>query len=423
MKKYLYIPLITIALTTLSTQLLEAQNRATLIKDSVAMGASYANEIYYSMTNGEIASVPRNQWDIAFRTKAISSSILINEGAGVKLYTYSKADTSGWATFDTTGMKWTPMYNSYDNWEDGAFSRNSYGQYDYGWAIYNLQTHNLTADSLFVIKLRDGSFRKLWMVRKYSSLNKYNFRVANLDGSAESNITADCSPYTSKNFVGYSIQTSELVDFEPAKDSWDLLFTKYYGLQPDSSLYPVTGVIINDGLKAVKYEQVDPNFIDWGIDTANTSRTAIGWDWKVLNMETFTYEVKDSLIYFVQDLAGNMNKLMFTKFEGSSTGKIVFDKALISSAGINENSRGNELILYPNPAKEKLNIRLDQTNSFPMYITLSALTGRVVHSVTITKNTGNDISIPVNDIPNGMYLVTTKSATGTSAKKVVVNKY
>lgn len=410
--------LIVLAFTALSNQTIQAQ---VLVKDSVAMGSLYANEVYYSMANGEIASVPRKQWDIAFRTTKLSSSIMINEGAGVMLFTYPKSDTSGWAAIDTVGFHtWTPMYNSFDDWENGAFSRNAKGHPDYGWAVYNSVTHDLVSDSLFIIKLRDGTFRKLWMARKYSSLNKYFFRFANLDGSAESAITFDCSPYTSKNFVGYSIQTSAIVDFEPAKSSWDLLFTKYESVQPNGTPYPVTGVITNDGIKTIKYRTIDPGFTNWDLALADSSRSAIGWDWKAYIAGE--YVVEDSLLFFVKDITGNINKLMFTKFEGSATGKIVFEKSMVSANSISENNIGNTMTIYPNPVKDQLNISLDNMTTFPVRITLFALTGQVVYSRTITENTGHAISVPVYDMPDGMYLLTAKSAAGTSAKKVVVNK-
>lgn len=418
MKRYLYISLLAIAFTASPVKLLQAQN--SLVKDSVTMGAAYANEIYYSMANGIVASGPRNLWDISFRTTPRSSSIMINEGSGVMLYTYPKSDTNGWATLDTAGIKrWKPMYNSFDDWENGAFSRNAKGHPDYGWAIYNIQTHDLVADSLFVIKLRDGSFRKLWIVRKYSSTNKYSFRFAKINGSEDTKVMFDCTPYTAKNFVGYSIQTAAVVDFEPAKASWDLLFTKYESIQPDGTPYPVTGVISNDGVKTITYHNADPNLTTWDISLASVSRSAIGWNWKTFDG---TYVVEPNLVYFLQDKAGKMNKLMFTKFAGSSTGLIVFKKAVMLPTAISENTVSNEMSVYPNPVKDKLNISMDNTTSFPLRITLSALTGQLVYAVTINENPGNTVIIPVNDMPNGMYLLTARSAAGISAKKVVVNK-
>ena len=415
--------LLTIALTSFSARLLFAQNREGMVKDSVIMGPGYANEIYYNMAAGAVASVPRNQWDIAFRTPKRSSSIMINEGAGVMLYTYPKADTSGWAAVDTSGLSgWTPMYNSFDDWENGAFSRNAKGHPDYGWSIYNSVTHDLVGDSLFVIKLRDGSFRKLWIIRKFSSLARYSFRFANLDGSAESTVLFDCDPYSTKNFIGYSIQTSEGVDFEPAANSWDLLFTKYESIQPDGTPYSVTGVITNDGIKTIEYRNVDPNTTQWNMALADSSRSSIGYDWKSFNMNTFTYEVADSLVYFVRDLGDNMNKMIFTKFEGSSSGKIVFEKAKISAAGIPENTFSSEMSIYPNPAKDKLNIILNNAAIFPVFVTFSTITGQVVYSRSITENSGNALNIPLNNMSDGMYLLSAKSAAGTSVKKVVVNK-
>jgi len=61
----------------------EVAAQAGSVSDSVVMGPGYADEIYYSMTNGVVSSSPRNTWDIAFRTRVMSSSILTNDGKGV----------------------------------------------------------------------------------------------------------------------------------------------------------------------------------------------------------------------------------------------------------------------------------------------------------------------------------------------------
>ena len=36
----------------------------------------------------------------------------------------------------------------------GAFDTNQTGGFDYGWGVYNLQTHHIIGDSLFLIKSR-----------------------------------------------------------------------------------------------------------------------------------------------------------------------------------------------------------------------------------------------------------------------------
>ena len=95
------------------------------------MGPSYANDIYYSLENGVVATVSRTNWDIGFHTTVWTASIITNGGAGVNLYTYPNADTTGWNTVDTIGMaSWPVLYDSEDNWEDGAFNRNAGGHPD-----------------------------------------------------------------------------------------------------------------------------------------------------------------------------------------------------------------------------------------------------------------------------------------------------
>ena len=294
--------------------------------DSISMSAGYANEVYYSMTNGIVQTSPRATWDIAFSTQKRSSSILINDGAGVMLYTYPKADTSGWASLDTNGLSsWKPMYNDPNDWENGAFSRNAKGHPDYGWCKYNEVTHNLTGDSLFVIKLRDGSFKKLWMVKKLSSLDIFIFRFANLDGTGEQNVTEDISSLTAIDFSGYSLQTNARVAFEPVKKSWDILFTKYMSVQPDGSPYLVTGVLSNDSVTTKKFYPVVLTYKDLGPGSWDTTRSSIGWNWKKFDMSSFTYSVVDSTVYFVKPVHSDVYKLYFTAFRGSTSGVVKFN--------------------------------------------------------------------------------------------------
>ena len=150
MKKYLQ-SLITLCSLALLGMTGTAQVH--MYPEIVTMGPGYANEIYYQFSTGNTASATRDTWDISFRTKIMSSSILINDGSGAILWTYPYADTSGWATVDTFGLSsWPPMYNDPTDWENGAFSRHTTEHPDYGWGIYNMATHVIVGDSLFIIQ-------------------------------------------------------------------------------------------------------------------------------------------------------------------------------------------------------------------------------------------------------------------------------
>ncbi len=403
-----------------------------IITDTVTMGPGYVNEIYYSMANGNTGAVNRKQWDIAFRASRMSASILTNDAAnnnpiglnGVELYTYGNSDTSGWATFDTTGLStWKLLVNSTTDWETGAFCQNQLGHPDYGWGRYNSASHDVVGDSLYLIKLRDGSLRKLWIMRKYSSLNTYEFRYANLDGSGDTTVVLDCNPYSDKNFVGFSLTTNQVVDFEPVSSTdWDILFTKYMYTYPDGVLYPVTGVLSNYDIKVNKFEHVAPDFRAFDPAAMDSSRSAIGWDWKYLD-GSFVYHVVDSLMYFVQDKSGNIHRLVFKEFAGSSTGRIVLQKELISLAGIDDRtSLSANLGIYPNPAVYEANLVLNPGNSRTVRIVISDLTGRLAwnEEYNVNRNELNTVKIPLESFSGGVYLLTVTTGEQRLTGKLIV---
>ena len=52
---------------------------------TVSMQPSYSHQIFYSMENGEISNIDNTDWDLAFSTGSMSSSIRINGGMGAEL--------------------------------------------------------------------------------------------------------------------------------------------------------------------------------------------------------------------------------------------------------------------------------------------------------------------------------------------------
>ncbi|MCX6271182.1 MAG: T9SS type A sorting domain-containing protein [Bacteroidetes bacterium] len=396
-----------------------------MVNDSVQMGASYANEVYYSMANGNAGTALRDSWDIAFRTSIMSSSIIINDGTGVVLYTYPNADTSGWNTLDTAGFStWTPMYNDPADWENGAFSRNALGHPDYGWGIYNSTTHNLKGDSIFIIKLRNESFRKFWVVKKLSSLDTYIFRFAFLDGSDEHEITLDLNPYLTKDFLGYNLAMNTVVDFQPPKMDWDVVFTKYMSVQPDGTPYPVTGVLSNDGTGVARFDNVPTSFTNWGESNFDPGRSVIGWNWKVFDMGTFSYKIVDSLVFFVQPTSGDVYKLLFSRFDGSSTGKVVMKKAKLSAVGVPEVNDPEEFLsVYPNPATGNVIVNMKNMTGSSANLKISDLLGKTVYSSEINITAGGSITtLPLDNIQAGIYIVRVGNGNFVTSQKLVVKK-
>ena len=379
MKTFTILTLVTALILTGLTQT-SRSNSLNGTPDSVLMGPGYANDIYYSFEDGVVASVARTNWDIGFHTTLWTATIITNGAAGVNLYTYPIADTAGWSTVDTIGMGgWTVMYDNEDSWEDGAFTRNATGHPDYGWGKYNPITHDVVGDSIYLLKTLDGTYKKIWIQRKNSAANTYFIRLANLDGSDDHTVTLNINPYTSKNFVYYAFASESFIDREPDTASWDILFTKYMGIQPNGTPYPVVGVLNNIDVYANEFYPVAPDFTDYASMPFDSTKSPIGWEWKTFDMNTFTWTTADSTAFFVHTRKDNIYKLVFTKFEGSTTGNIVFTKEPLS-AGIFDQDREKELTVYPNPVSDHLTVDFGRQFNGMADISIFDMTGRLIYS-------------------------------------------
>ncbi len=409
-----------IALITFNSSTLYAQDPLTPV--TITMSAGYANEIYYSMANGTVKVSPRNSWDIAFRTKKFSSSILTNDGSNVILFTYPKSDTTGWDNMDTTGFySWTPMYNDPDNWENGAFSRNALEYPDYGWGKYNSVNHDIVGDSLFLILLQDGSLKKFWLQRKKSVEDIFIFKYANLDGSDEQQVSLDLNPFIDKDFYGFSFATNAGVDYQPLKADWDILFTKYMSLQTGGIPYPVVGVLNNDGALANSFHPVSHAYNDWWIKPWDSLRSPIGWSWKYYDFGANAWTVPDTTVYFIKTLQSVTYKMYFTAFEGTTTGLIRFNKGIAPGLGVeNVSASSGNLSVWPNPATDRIHIDYRGSSSGSL-VTLSDLEGRVIRRESLQSGQ-TSISINISGFASGSYLVTVSDPSGTSVKKLMITR-
>jgi hypothetical protein len=319
-------------------------------------------------------------------------------------------DTADWASVDTSGMEtWQPIYNSPNVWEDGAFNVNATGHPDYGWGTYNMATHNLTGDSIYVIQLANGDFKKLWIVSKQSLANIYTIRYADLDGSNEMTKIIEVAPYEDKRFYYYSIENNEGVDREPLSESWDVLFTKYMDLTEDNEgnwvPYLVTGVTSNIDIGANEFYPIVDDFNNWFEMPFDSAKNVIGYDWKSFDMGTFSWTIEDSTAFFAQNYAGDVYKLTFAFWEGASTGKFALNKMLVSLSSLDEMNSVGELKAYPNPASSFVNLKATGESTYNELIILNQI-GQIVHRSNVSGiNLESGIKIDLTGFTNGMYII------------------
>lgn len=394
--------------------------------DTLSMGPGYANDIFYSFENGTVKEITRNNWDIAFYTPKFSAGIIINEGNGVALYTYPAGDTADWASIDTTGMaSWQPIYNSPTLWEDGAFNVNATGHPDYGWGTYNMATHNLTGDSIYVMQLADGSFKKLWIVGKQSLANIYSIRYADLDGTNEMEKSIEVVPHESKRFYYYSIANNEEIDREPESDSWDIQFTKYMDLTEDNEgnwvPYLVTGAASNIDLYANEFYPVVPDFENWTEMPFDSAKNVIGYDWKSFDMGTFSWKIVDSTAFFAMNYSGDVYKLTFVFWEGSTTGVFALNKMQVHISDVYEiEKETSEMTAFPNPASLFVTIKIDEDAAYESMIILDQ-SGRIVYQSDMSHiDLRNGYQVDLNSFSKGMYIIQLTGKNIQSNQKLLV---
>lgn len=423
---------------TVAALLSMLQLNAQTITDTVSVGAGYANHVWYSLENDEVGSAPKNNWDIAFETSGYGTSVHLNAEGGAELWVYS-TDTTEWSTVDTTGLSaLTKLYNSDTTWAIGAFDgiADPNDDFDQGWGTYSLATHTVTGDKIYIIKLTDGSYHKIWI--KSLASGTFTFRHAAIDGSGDMTHTVAKATYNTKNFVAYSLVNHSVVDREPASDDWNLVFGSYFANVDDGNggllPYGVTGVRSNVGVEvAVAQNLADAtNYTNYQAETFETNITAIGHTWKNIDMNTFQWLIADSLAYFVGTQDGDIWKLIFTEFGGSSNGNFIFTKEkLVEADTINQNPTGifnaeplaATMTLYPNPSNaQDVTLVYNVLNgNDAANLQVFDLAGRQVYASTVNAINGmQQHRLPTQELNKGLYIVTLTINGQQTQQKLVV---
>ncbi|MCX7650848.1 MAG: T9SS type A sorting domain-containing protein [Flavobacteriales bacterium] len=391
------------------------------VSDRVYMGPGYMNEVFYSLSNDSVGAAPVKNWDLAFSVYGGTSdeflSILANHVNGVNIYlNNTPANQTNFDNFDTTGYQsWQQLFNTDTSWWYGAFNREPYAHPNYSWGTYTTNG-TMSGRFIYLVELKTTGqptlYKKLW-IKKKSSISgsvSIEFTYANLDGSDLQALTFNDvqNTYSGKRYMFFSLRNNQALDREPARDAWDITFTRYtayLSMGGPPTYYPVTGVLLNQGVQAARVGGVLPGDAQEGMAPYRTAMNTVGHDWKSFNNSTMQWSIVDTLSYFIKDLNGAIWHLYFTGFGGQATGMCEFDKKLLSSAGLGQEDYQN-LILYPNPAKETTYLITEFSKPGVARMDILNMHGQFVYSQNITVGQ-NFTATPVDlgRLSSGLYLV------------------
>jgi hypothetical protein len=124
----------------------------------------------------------------------------------------------------------------------------------------------------------------------------------------------------------------------------------------------------------------------------------IGYDWKSY---AGAWNLKDSLVYFVQTAQGEVWRLVFTGFGGSTNGQIVLGKELLATTALTP-AKGPALFsVYPNPAVDRVQVEVPPAMEIPTAWSLWDAMGRQV--ATGSWAFGRTLSVDLSSVPSGCY--------------------
>ncbi len=385
--------------------------------NSVSLGSGYVNQSFYSLENGETGNINNENWDLAFSIEAMSYSIRINDGKGVELYNYTAGDTSDWNLINSSTLSslTNPIYNSENSWSDGAFNIYEDGMYDLGWGVYSMITHHVTGDSLYIIRTLNGQWKKLWIEKLAGGT--YNFLHANIDGSNEISQSINKNNYPGKKFIYYSLDNNIIEDREPLSNNWDITFTKYIAL--DMSMpYSVTGVLHNTDIEVAEAAQItNPlTYNNYSAHSFSSEINTIGYNWKYYDFSQ-GYVLSNDLCYFIKDMNNDIYRIVFTEFEGTSSGNISFNTELINSTSIiDNNNKLNSFSIYPNPAINQTKVIVDAKNTGEL--TIFDIRGKEISNSIIERGL-KTYDIDVHSFNKGVYIVSV-TIDGVSKKEKLI---
>ena len=398
----------------------------------ITSGAAYKKQTFYSLANDAKTTINNTDWDIAFSVYGQQDGgIFLNESAGsgetaIKLY---KAPSDDFSKTITTAEVKDSLYNDELGWAYGAFNatRDLTKGFDYGWGVYNPTTNQVIGAKIFVLKLRNGSFRKIEIQKL--NLGLYTFRHADLDGKNEQIVTLDKAKFAGKTLAYYSFATNTVKDLEPA-GNFDLLYTRYVTTVDQNGIatpYPILGILTGRGVSAAKAEKIDPLTVK-ASDYANKyekKTDVIGYDWKVFNLNEMKWVLPTDRAYFVKVRNGDIYKLVFADFEGSATGTAYFEKTKIITSPVSTSNlfeKELDLKVFPTLAENEINVAFDNKNNENYDIIISDMTGRTLSQNHLSIVAGFQVnSLNISDLARGSYILTLKSNKGFATAKFVEN--
>ena len=281
--------------------------RGPAVPGRVTMGENYDTQVFYDFeSNSIVKTSDAASWDLAFETGKEGSHIWLNGGKGVQVRNTqqtnfnrafdipSRLDYESWSYDSPTG---DPAHTGFGDWRNGT--NGSKGE------IYLVSIDDTSACiKMRLVSVNDTAYQVEWG------------HIGNTQPQ-----TVWLKKNDNYNFIYFSF-TKGIVQPEPEKDAWDVVFTRYCHIYTNLDNFPylVNGVLLNPGhTTAAADSSYTYAFADIDRELAATftqssNRDVIGFNWKAYNFSEGKYAVDKRRNYILRTRNGQVHKLRFLDF-------------------------------------------------------------------------------------------------------------
>ena len=284
---------------------IEPHSQGEINLGSVDMGNDYNHQIFYSLSENEIVKQNlETQWDIAFECRENGWHVILNSSLSGAVYNSNETEFSS-VTNISGNENW-----KYDS-PNGNLDSTAFGDYRNG-NIYIINRG---------ISVSQGGVSLGYKKVIIDCINSMQYEIRSADINGDLDTTIIIIKDTNVNFLAFSFNSNSILEIEPNKNKWDLLFTAYTHVFNSFSLpmpYRVSGVLLNRNNTTVKVD-TNNNFENIDYETANqyefsSNIDEIGYDWKNYSFSTSMYSVNMNKTFIIKNQDGLIFKLRFIDF-------------------------------------------------------------------------------------------------------------
>jgi hypothetical protein len=273
-----------------------------LLSQSVDMNADYKYQIFFDLeTNSQTGLNVKTDWDLAFTSNLTSPQININSAKYMSVWNTGSTNFSD--VPDVLLAEW-----KYDSPE--SITENT--------AFGDLWTTDVNAVYVLNRGYNPSGAHLGYFKCTVTLISSGSFEVRSADLNGDNETTAILNSDPNRNRVVYSYDSKGMVSFEPEKDNWDILFTQYTHIYPDSQTYLVNGLLINSFETLVAVDSV-LDFVNISAsDTLNiqfhNQLNRIGYDWKYYDFAAGSFIIIPNRNYLIKTSESRFFKLRLVDF-------------------------------------------------------------------------------------------------------------